>query len=667
MQTHRTLFKLATLSIALILLLGSFGPALAQQSITRLQIASIDSVTFPDVKLRAIVRDSNGNMVPVADLQSNLELAEKVMANQEVVSDEAHGFALQQVDVGVEVIFLLDVGADADDVGATGKTRIEEMKEVVQSYLGLMTIGDTAGLWVVSGSGVSTIQPITSDSNLILSGLGKLPGGGSRSDGVAGLTNALQELVLSANHNTMVQSIVLISTGLYNGDEGVQDVINLAKSNNVTINTVLVRDYAYTNAVGPLSQLAAGTMGTYVHYKTTAAPQLIFTWLANQRQQIEMSFRSAFGDSSERTLELRTKGQGVGQIATSATYQVTLLPPVVIINDPASNTEITRQAPNHNSNMDEVQPTIQQISIQAIWPDGFKRSITQAQFLLDGISTGAPLLYPGDSFNFTWGLKEYRTAGTDTHQLQISVMDELGLSTSSEPVTVKVTVIIPAVPAIVGDYKVECAGKEGFEMFKCQVTTQVRAMFATPSGWISLGSLVVALAAVVVAVRYRGRIVEAGQAAVDVIRTTINAFTRPAGMEAGAFLEVLRGDEDLKGKFVPVYNGTVTPVGRSPQEAELVFDQHNERSVVSRRHCEFRGEDGDFKIRDLGSTHGTFVNGIRLPEGGEGQSLTDGDKIELGPAERGGILLVFRTSDTPRNTQDYDEDTYKTNPAYSND
>jgi len=666
MQTH-PLFKLTTLCIVLMLLLGSFDPAQAQQqSIARLQIANIDSVTFPDVKLRAIIRDSNGNMVPIADLQNNLELTEKVMANQGVVSDDAHGFALQQVDVGVETIFVLDIGADANNVGATGKSRVDEMKEVVQSYLGLMKIGDTAGLWVVSGSGVSTIQPITSDSNLILSGLSKLPRGGTRSDGIAGLTSALQELVLSVNHNTLVQSIVLISTGLYDGNDGVQEVVNLAKNDNVTINTVLVRDYAYTSAVGPLSQLADGTMGTYVHYNNTAAAQPIFTWLAGQRQQIEMAFRSAFGDSSERTLELRTKNQGVGQVATSATYQVSLLPPVLIIDDPANNTEITRRAPKHDSNMDEVQPTIQQVSVQVVWPDGFKRSITQAQFLLDGISTGSPLLYPSDNFNFTWSLKEYRTAGTDTHQLQISAMDELGLSASTEPVTVKVTVIIPDAPTN-SPPEVVCAGLEGFEMFKCQVTTQVRLMFSTPSGWISLGSLVVALAAVVLAVRYRGRIVEAGHTAVDMIRTTIAAFTRPAGMEAGAFLEVLRGDEDLKGKFIPVYNGTVTPVGRSPQEAELVFDQHNERSVVSRRHCEFRGEDGDFKIRDLGSSHGTFVNGIRLPEGGDGQSLSDGDKIELGPAERGGILLVFRTSDTPRNTSEYDEDAYKTNPAYTND
>jgi pSer/pThr/pTyr-binding forkhead associated (FHA) protein len=75
-----------------------------------------------------------------------------------------------------------------------------------------------------------------------------------------------------------------------------------------------------------------------------------------------------------------------------------------------------------------------------------------------------------------------------------------------------------------------------------------------------------------------------------------------------------------------------------------VFNLHSPHSVVSRLHCEFYETNGIFRVRDLGSTQGTFVNGMRILEGGEGQVLLEGDRVELGPAERGGVVLRFHSA-----------------------
>lgn len=65
----------------------------------------------------------------------------------------------------------------------------------------------------------------------------------------------------------------------------------------------------------------------------------------------------------------------------------------------------------------------------------------------------------------------------------------------------------------------------------------------------------------------------------------------------------------------------VSVLGRR-QECDLCIPL----SVVSRRHCELNMDQGQLKIRDLGSKNGTIVNGQRIEEA----RLNPGDKIKIG-------------------------------------
>ena len=77
---------------------------------------------------------------------------------------------------------------------------------------------------------------------------------------------------------------------------------------------------------------------------------------------------------------------------------------------------------------------------------------------------------------------------------------------------------------------------------------------------------------------------------------------------------------------------TRTVVGRSP-DAQL---RHG-ATGVSRQHAELVVDGGRVSVRDLGSTNGTFLNGVRA----DARELTDGDKLTLGAA----TLLVFTHQD----------------------
>jgi pSer/pThr/pTyr-binding forkhead associated (FHA) protein len=75
----------------------------------------------------------------------------------------------------------------------------------------------------------------------------------------------------------------------------------------------------------------------------------------------------------------------------------------------------------------------------------------------------------------------------------------------------------------------------------------------------------------------------------------------------------------------------VTSAGRHP-DSDIVLDN----ITVSRRHAEFRLEGDKFRIVDMGSLNGTYVNRQRI----ESAVLTNGDEIGIGK-----FRMVFLTRD----------------------
>src|ERR1044072_1881489 len=79
----------------------------------------------------------------------------------------------------------------------------------------------------------------------------------------------------------------------------------------------------------------------------------------------------------------------------------------------------------------------------------------------------------------------------------------------------------------------------------------------------------------------------------------------------------------LKGATFPLAVEETT-IGR--ESASNVWLNH---ASVSRRHCVIRSENGDFKLFDLDSYNGTFVNGIPVKE----QPLEHADQVRVGKIE----------------------------------
>jgi pSer/pThr/pTyr-binding forkhead associated (FHA) protein len=92
-----------------------------------------------------------------------------------------------------------------------------------------------------------------------------------------------------------------------------------------------------------------------------------------------------------------------------------------------------------------------------------------------------------------------------------------------------------------------------------------------------------------------------------------------AELEAGQALLVVDRGPNAGSKFL--VDKDVTTAGRHP-ESDIFLDD----VTVSRRHAEFRREDGRFFVHDVGSLNGTYVNRKRV----EDTQLADGDELQIG-------------------------------------
>ena len=91
------------------------------------------------------------------------------------------------------------------------------------------------------------------------------------------------------------------------------------------------------------------------------------------------------------------------------------------------------------------------------------------------------------------------------------------------------------------------------------------------------------------------------------------------GLAAGTGLLVVKRGPNAGSRFL--LDRDVTTAGRHP-ESDIFLDD----VTVSRRHAEFRRQDGAFSVHDVGSLNGTYLNRDRVDRG----RLSSGDEVQIG-------------------------------------
>ncbi|KAK3045010.1 hypothetical protein LTS18_014790, partial [Coniosporium uncinatum] len=102
-----------------------------------------------------------------------------------------------------------------------------------------------------------------------------------------------------------------------------------------------------------------------------------------------------------------------------------------------------------------------------------------------------------------------------------------------------------------------------------------------------------------------------------------------------------QGDIIRVGRYSERDNLPNDPNPSIPSAAPVGFKS----KVVSRRHCEFSCRQGQWFVKDVKSSSGTFLNHIRLSQPGIESTdypIKDGDVVQLGIDFRGGEEMIFR-------------------------
>jgi len=585
-----------------------------------LQIVKLDTSAFPEIRVQVLLLDPNGATAATPSKQ-NLILSE---------NSHAVEFAVEPKEVGAEIGFVMDAGIGLYSTGASGATRLQEMKDAIgdltQDPL-LLTGKD--GFYVVAQEprGVTTLVTPDTQATQIPTLLGQYNPQITYQPAypLEGVNFLLEGFAKeNSSGGSRAQAIVVFSGPLtVDRKYPLKSIAEKAKAMGVAVHTVMVRSSEVQDDT--LLNLAEQTGGRYFYLGPEGMSNLsgLKSRLLGIRNQFILTYRSPNAESGTRVVTIGlTYGQN--EKPAMAQYTIDVKPPVAVILSPGNDQSVSAEKYKPTDDPKATPASGIIVTGSVSWPDGHPRAIKQATLLANG-KPEASLEAPKDNLTFVWNPSKENSSGPVT--LQIQIEDELGLVGLSDQIVVHIG----------------SSGVGGFSI--CQTGSSSPLCNLSAGNLLPYLSLAIALVALGLVVVFRKQVAgTAGQvagAATDFIQEvgeTLRFKNRPGS--AKATLVDLDGNTGTGRSSFELY-GT-TSIGRSKKNADLIFQANQPDSPISRLHCTILEEDGGFFVRDDQSANGTYLNGIRMVPM-DRYPLKEGDEIQLANPEKGGVRLKFQS------------------------
>jgi hypothetical protein len=628
-------------------------PAAAQGPVERVELTAVDAANFPVMTLRFRALDATGRHVPELQRAQVMIQDGDTRINAPDDPNPRTAESLLEEAAPLTVHFVVETGFSLDDRSWTAA------REVIRAFGGWMDGDNTrVAVSIVQGSQLTRLIEPTTDANAIANMAHEAnPSRDTLAVAMPALSALLDDMQREAPGEA--QAVVFLTRQL-EAEDGKDTLKARSAEYGIPIYTFLLRQSLRPAAPGsnggtptppPLDELvrelAETTHGRFVLMDADAATNMrnAFDDLAARGQQYAVVYRVGDGHSGTRHITLSLPG-AAGPVSDSSSYDFTVQPLSVSIESPTTGAIIERPAPAAGETA-----LAEAIEVNAIvdFGDNPGRRVFSAELLANGAvveEMGQDELPRQDNSNTVsialfWDMADRVAAAETNYSLAVRVMDELGEGGISDPVGITVRINSDDVVVANGTPIVVVATPLPATPISCTFDDPIcdvveRPIRQNPVAAISL--LVAALALLLVALMWINRGKAPVQRMTQTVMRGIDRLTnRYRRAEVRAYLELLAGDGDVGHRY-EIYGDT--PIGRSRQNAELLFQQETENSPISRLHCTITDEEDHFLLRDEDSANGTFLNGERLTPVVT-YRLKDGDEIELARVERGGVRLRF--------------------------
>ncbi len=599
-------FIVVTVSLGLWQTPGLRPPVAAQEELpaTRLEIAGVDTSSFPTVGMNLIVTDRQSR--PRRELQ---EL--RVRENGAPVAD----YEIVSVTAGTDLYLVVDANSriqEADDEG--GLTRLQKVKDSVLNYAGRFM--DLAGrdhvTLIVPGEEAPRVlaDDVTTPAALIDAMQPYDPGRLPESNVEEMLTLALERAAQTKDEGRF-QAIVLYTDASGITEALLRPLIEQAQGLQLPLFALLLGggEAPSERAVETAAALTRPTRGFFVHMPAASDSSELFQVVADNGVQSQVRYPSNIVRSGEHSLSVTLENRRDG-----VTLDLALAPPEVRLQ--VEETTIRRAGTQPDTPLETLQPSVQPVMVHLTWPDGLPRSLQGASLLANGEPQDAPFAAgagagEGQFLQFEWHI-EALDAGR--YDLSAVVTDTLGMTARSEARTVVIEIARP-VPAPSPIPTATPAPMQALRDLIPPLPSRGEvAPYLVPAG------VGVALVIFLVWAVQRGQRTRDGEAPVasEIDGMANDAEPAVSDLNENAYLESIGGGEAYQ---LPGSNVTI---GRDKSQVRV----HLDHGSVSALHARIRWRDGNYWLYDEGSQQGTFLNHERL--GLAPRALKEGDEVQFG-------------------------------------
>ncbi len=610
-----------------------------------LRITQIDTSQFPIVHVSVY-----GDRAPAATTQFHLYESGAERPGTKAVTQ-----------MGVQVALVFDASNNVRQAGLTNAPRLQEVKDTIDSFartnfldderdwLTFIALGDDATPQVI-GPRLDDAWENYDYQAVWNSVILYEPREGSTVTPLYDLVKfAVQQFAAPKLPMNQERHIVVFSDG---SDQvsvlQSEQVIGLANQHNIRVHTVQLGNPA-PQSERNLKQLSELTGGTYVSLDSIQALAPIVDAMRVTVDQTVLTYRSQRADPGEIRVEAILSDNQVIN-ATDRAPAVNIQPAAITVLQPQSGMTLERSGTAWDSALESLMPATLPVQVAIQWPDGRTRDVKRLEIEVGGKTE----VVDSPPFDAVFEVP-IPLMGAGEYSVRVRALDELGVTSTSDPVRLTVTELRPSAPtptpiptatATATPTPNATATVVAVAQARATATTEAKtqenltAITAANAdltqrmqqlSWVTIASAALALIALMFAI-YVLSSRDRRKRATEIIAGTIQSVTEPfirsgrkssGGEQAHLVLVDNGGTSSLPGKILLQAGGV--RIGRDPSVSNVILDDRR----VSRFHCQIREEMGGFRLLDEGSVSGTYVNDGEV--GIQGQTLKSGDLVSIGP------------------------------------